>query len=337
MSEDEYKPPYKITPRIITLIEQIGEMLGALSGSANTDDLRLRRIHRIQTIHGSLAIEGNTLTEEQISTILDGKPVIAPPREVQEVRNTIKAYDEFQNWHPEQQKDLLKAHEMLMLGLLDAPGHYRSMGVGVGGAGGMVHVAPPPGRVPELMGNLLGWLGETDEHALIKSCIFHYEFEFVHPFEDGNGRMGRLWQTLILLQWNPLFSQIPVESMVYARQQEYYNAIAESTKAAESTPFVEFMLQTIREKIEASIEETHQVAHQVAHQVGVLLPVLLGEMSRSELMRIMALKDRVNFKRIYLDPALADGLIEMTIPNKPNSRLQKYRLTEKGRKFLESQ
>ena len=337
MSENEYKPPYKITPKIITLIEQIGEMLGSLSLSANSDDLRLRRIHRIQTIHGSLAIEGNTLTEEQISTILDGKPVIAPPREVQEVRNAIKAYDEFQRWHPEQQKDLLTAHETLMLGLLDAPGHYRLEGVGVGGAGGLVHVAPPPGLVPELMGTLLGWLGETEEHALIKSCVFHYEFEFIHPFADGNGRMGRLWQTLVLSQWNPIFSQIPVESMVYARQQEYYTAIAESTKAAESTPFVEFMLQMILERIISSAEETHQVTHQVAHQVEVLLPALVGEMSRSELMQVMALKDRVNFKRIYLDPALADGLIEMTIPDKPNSRLQKYRLTEKGRTFLENE
>jgi Fic family protein len=332
MSENEYAPPYKITPKIITLIEQIGEMLGTLSLSADLENLRLRRIHRIQTIHGSLAIEGNTLSEEQISTILDGKPVIAPPREVQEVRNAIKAYDEFQNWHPEQQADLLKAHETLMLGLLDAPGHYRLEGVGVGGAGGIVHVAPPPGRVPELMGSLLGWLGKTEEHALIKSCVFHYEFEFIHPFADGNGRMGRLWQTLILSRWNPLFSQIPVESMVYARQQEYYNAIAESTQAAESTPFVEFMLRTILERIISSDRETHQVTH----QVEILLSALVDEMSRGELMRKLELKDRVNFKRIYLDPALADGLIEMTIPDKPNSRLQKYRLTEKGRKYLEN-
>ena len=337
MSENEYKPPYKITPKMITRIEQIGELLGLLSLSANVENLRLRRIHRIQTIHGSLAIEGNSLTEEQISTILDGKPVIAPPREVQEVRNAIKAYDEFQRWHPEQQKDLLKAHETLMLGLLDAPGHYRSSGVGVGGAGGLVHVAPSPGRVPELMANLLGWLGETEEHALIKSCVFHYEFEFIHPFADGNGRMGRLWQTLVLSRWNPLFSQIPVESMVYAHQQEYYAAIAESMKTAESTPFVEFMLQMILERIISFAEEIHQVAHQVTHQVEVLLPALVGEMSRSELMQVMGLKDRVNFKRIYLDPALADGLIEMTIPDKPNSRLQKYRLTAKGRTFLENQ
>ena len=249
MSEDAYMPPYTITPTMIGLIEQIGEALGVFALSVDEEDLRLRRIHRIQTIHGSLAIEGNTLSEEQISAILDGKPVIAPPREVQEVRNAIKAYDEFQNWNPVRQSDLLKAHETLMLGLLDAPGHYRSVGVGVGGAGGMVHVAPQPGRVPELMADLLGWLGETREHALIKSCVFHHEFEFIHPFEDGNGRMGRLWQTLILSQWNPLLARIPVENMVYAHQQDYYAAIAESTKAAESTPFVEFMLQVIEDTL----------------------------------------------------------------------------------------
>lgn len=249
MSKIEYAPPYRITPTIITLIEQIGEALGVFALSADAEDLRLRRIHRIQTIHGSLAIEGNTLSEEQISTILDGKPVIAPLREVQEVRNAINAYEGFQSWNPILQSDLLKAHETLMLGLLDAPGHYRSSGVGVGGSGGIVHVAPPAGRVPELMSDLLGWLGRTDKHALIKSCVFHYEFEFIHPFADGNGRMGRLWQTLILSQWNPLLAQIPVENMVYAYQQDYYSAIAESTKAAESTPFIEFMLQVIEDAL----------------------------------------------------------------------------------------
>jgi Fic family protein len=331
-----YAPPYKITPKIITLIEQIGEMLGTLSLSADVENLRLRRIHRIQTIHGSLAIEGNTLTEEQISTILDGKPVIAPPREVQEVRNAIKAYDEFQSWHPEQQKDLLKAHETLMLGLLDAPGHYRLGGVGVGGAGGLVHVAPPPGLVPELMGNLLGWLGNTEEHALIKSCVFHYEFEFIHPFSDGNGRMGRLWQTLVLSQWNSIFSQIPVESMVYARQQEYYNAIAESTKAAESTPFIEFMLQTILERIISSDRETEQVTEQVAEQVNALIRALKNEeLGTRALMAALKLKHRPTFVYDYLQPSLLSGLVEMTQPDSPKSPTQKYRLAEKGRKFLE--
>lgn len=253
MTEKTYLPKYTITPKIITLIEKIGESLGVFSVRANAEDLRLRRIHRIQTIHGSLAIEGNTLNEEQISTILDGKPVVAPPREVQEVRNAIKVYEELLNWDPARQSDLLSAHKILMLGLLDAPGHYRLGGVGVGGAEGIVHVAPPAGRVPELMADLLAWLGNTQEHALIKSCVFHYEFEFIHPFADGNGRIGRLWQSLILSQWNPLFAHVPIENMVYAHQKEYYSAINKSTNMAESTPFIEFMLQIIENTLTKSV------------------------------------------------------------------------------------
>jgi Fic family protein len=332
-----YKPPYKITPKIITLIEQIGEVLGVLALDSDVQDLRLRRVHRIQTIRGSLAIEGNTLSEDQISTILDGKPVVAPLREVQEVRNAIKAYDEFHRWNPTLQRDLLKAHETLMLGLLDAPGHFRSSGVGVGSAEGIVHIAPPAERVPELMGDLFEWLGASGEHALVKSCVFHYEFEFIHPFADGNGRVGRLWQTLILSRWNPLFAQIPIESMVYAHQQDYYSAIAQSTKEAESTPFVEFMLQVILEKAMECSRETPQVDPQVTPQVERLLPVLAGEMSRAELVLELGLKDRMHVSNEYLKPALEARLIEMTVPDKPNSRLQKYRLTEKGRKFLENQ
>ncbi len=330
------KPPYSITPKMITLIEQIGEALGTLSMRAETEDLRLRRIYRIQTIHGSLAIEGNTLTEEQISTILDGKPVMAPPREVQEVRNAIKAYDEFQNWNPARQGDLLHAHEILMLGLLDAPGHYRRAGVGVGGAGGLVHVAPPPGRVPELMGNLLEWLEKTEEHALIKSCVFHYEFEFIHPFSDGNGRMGRLWQTLILSQWNPLFAQLPVESLIYAHQQDYYNAIAESTKAAESTPFIEFMLQMLFERMVRK-QLTPEVAPEVTPEVARMMNILHGAMTRVQIMEVLGLKDEKHFRTAYQQAGIVAGLIEMTLPDKPNSRLQKYRLTPAGLQFQQNQ
>ncbi len=330
-----YQPPYTITPAIITLIEQIGEALGKLSLLDKSQDLRLRRIHRIQTIHGSLAIEGNTLTEEQISTILDGKPVVAPPREVQEVRNAIKAYDAFQAWNPASKTDLLKAHEILMTGLLDAPGQYRTSSVGVGGSGGIVHVAPPAKRVPELMANLLGWLKTTDQHALIKSCVFHYEFEFIHPFIDGNGRLGRLWQTLILNRWNSLFADIPVESIVYAHQQEYYTAIAKSSKDGQSTVFITFMLEMIWDKIQSFRDATPQVAPQDAPQVKKLFQVLIGEMSREEILSALGLKDRKSMTERYLRPALAAGLIEMTIPDKPNSRNQKYRLTTKGKQFME--
>ena len=329
------KPPYQITPRIVTLIEQIGEALGAHVTTIN--DLRLRKIHRIQTIHGSLAIEGNTLTEEQISTLLEGRSVVAPPREIQEVRNAIKAYDEFQTWHPEQQNDLLKAHAILMRGLVDDPGHYRRGGVGVGGASGLVHLAPPPTRVPELMSNLLEWLAKTDEHALIKSSVFHYEFEFIHPFSDGNGRMGRLWQTLILSKWNPLFAQLPVENVVYARQQTYYAAIAESTKLGQSTPFIEFMLQTILEQMTKK-QETDQVTDQLTDQVKNLLQIVESNKSysRVELMEKLSLKHRVNFYENHLRPVIELGIMEMTIPDKPNSRLQKYRLTPIGLKIKQS-
>ena len=334
-----YQPPYTITPAILTDVARICEALGRLSLIAEMQDLRLRRINRIRTLRGSLAIEGNTLSEEQISTILDGKPVIAPPREVQEVRNAIKAYDQYPHWNPASKVDLLKAHEIMCTGLLDAPGRYRTGGVGVMGPTEVLHVAPPPGRIPELMGGLLGWLKTTDEHALISSCVFHYEFEFIHPFEDGNGRLGRLWQTLILTRWNPLFMNIPIESMVYTHQNDYYQAIAQSSKEGESTAFIEFMLKTILEKIIDSGDETDHVTDHVSDQVNGLLSAFASSRagracSAAELMAVLGLSHRPTFRQNYLHPALEAGLIEMTIPDKPRSRNQKYRLTVRGRELL---
>ena len=235
-------PPYTITSHILALAERIGEAIGRTEEAALSTDLRLRRLNRIRTIRGSLAIEGNTLTEEQVSTILDGKPVVAPLREIQEVRNAINAYDQYLRWDPARETDLLKAHEVLMVGLLDAPGHYRPGGVAVTGAGEVHHIGPPADRVSHLMSDLLLWLGSTTDHPLITSSVFHYEFEFIHPFEDGNGRMGRLWQTLILTRWKPLFADVPVESLSHARQDEYYEAIRASSAKGESTPFIAFML-----------------------------------------------------------------------------------------------
>ena len=328
-----YQPPYTITPAIVTLVEQIGEAIGRLSVITDTQDLRLRRINRIRTLRGSLAIEGNTLNEEQISTILDGKPVVAPPRQVQEVRNAIKAYDQYPNWNPASEADLLEAHAIMTVGLLDAPGHYRSGGVSVAGPTEVLHVAPPARRVPELMGDLLGWLKDTDEHALIKSCVFHYEFEFIHPFADGNGRLGRLWQTAILTGWNKPFADIPCESLIYARQNAYYDAIAQSSKEGQSTAFISFMLQTIFEKIketgDLTDQDSDQVTDQVTDQVKKLLAAfetLLGKTySASELMDAVGLSHRPTFRKTYLPPALSAGLVEMTIPDKPKSRNQKYR------------
>lgn len=327
-----YQPPYTITSAIIRLVAEISETIGRLSALTDTiKALRLRRINRIRTIRGSLAIEGNTLSEEQITAILDGKRVIAPPREIQEVRNAISAYELFEKWRPAAEKELLQAHRILMAGLIDEAGLYRSGGVGVLAGGQVIHMAPPANRVPKLMHDLLRWLGTSDQHPLINSSVFHYEFEFVHPFTDGNGRMGRLWQTLILTRWNPLFAHLPVESLVHAHQSEYYNALKDSTKRTDSAPFIEFMLRMIRDAVTSV---TPQVAPQVTPQVKRLMEVLDGEMSREELQNALGLQDRKSFRERYLKPALADGLIEMTMPEKPNSRLQKYRLTDKGGHWL---
>lgn len=328
----KYQPPYTISPEILNRVAAISEAVGrltVLTDKART--LRLRRINRIRTIHGSLAIEGNTLSETQITAILEGKRVIAPPREVQEVKNALAAYDLFGTWKPEAEKDLLEAHRMLMSGLIDEAGLYRHGGVGVMAGQQVIHMAPPADRVPQLMGDLFGWLAAADVHPLIASSVFHYELEFIHPFADGNGRMGRLWQSLILAHWNPLFADIPVESLIFEHQAEYYQSIKESTQKTDSAPFITFMLRMILDTVTTTAP---QVSPQVTPQVGELLAAIQGEMGREALQSALGLSDRKSFRERYLKPALVDGLVEMTIPDKPNSRLQKYRLTDKGRQWL---
>jgi len=330
--KSSYQPPYTITPEILNRVAAISEAVGRLT--VLTDQaraLRLRRINRIRTIHGSLAIEGNSLSEAQITAILEGKHVIAPPREVQEVKNALAAYDRFETWKPETEKDLLEAHRILMSGLIDEAGIYRRGGVGVMAGQQVIHMAPPADRLPQLMADLFNWLVATDAHPLIASSVFHYEFEFIHPFADGNGRMGRLWQSLILARWNPLFADIPVESLIFEHQAEYYHAIQESTRQTDSAPFIAFMLRMILDTVTVS---TPQVSPQVSPQVGELLAAIRGEMGREALQSALGLSDRKSFRERYLKPALVNGLIEMTIPDKPNSRLQKYRLTDKGRQWL---
>ena len=324
-------PPYTITSHILALAERIGEAIGRAEEAAVSTDLRLRRINRIRTIHGSLAIEGNTLSEEQVSTILDGKPVVAPLREIQEARNAIKAYEQYPQWEPASETDLLSAHEVLMTALVDAPGHYRRGGVAVTGAGEVHHIGPPADRVPRLMSDLLAWLGSTSEHPLIASSVFHYEFQFIHPFEDGNGRMGRLWQTLILTRWKPLFTDVPVESLIHARQGEYYEAIRASSAKGESTPFIAFMLETILEAIRVT-RTSDQVGDQVSDQVARLLAALQdGAKSATELMASLKLSHRPTFRNNYIRPALSAGLVEMTRPESPTAKNQRYRLTARGR------
>jgi Uncharacterized conserved protein len=239
-----YIPPYKITPKIIDLISRISEAVGSFYAR---EELRLHRINRIKTIQGSLAIEGNTLTTDQITAILDGKPVIAPLNEIQEIRNAIKAYELLDELNPIDTDDLLKAHLTMEAGLIDDAGHFRTRGVGVASGDEIIHYAPPADQVPHLIKDLLDWLSGTEEHPLIKSSVFHYEFEFIHPFSDGNGRVGRLWQTLILGRWRPVFKNLPVENLIYKYRREYYHAIAAGGGESGCTPFIEFILSVIDE------------------------------------------------------------------------------------------
>ena len=213
--------------------------------------MRLRKANRIKTIHSSLAIEGNTLSEDEVRDILDGKNVVAPIKQIQEVKNAIKTYELYSSLDAFKEKDLLKAHGVMMQALVDNAGNYRRGGVGVYGEKGLVHLAPPADKVPILMRDLFNWLKHSNDHLLIRSCVFHFEFEFIHPFIDGNGRMGRLWQSLILGKLHPLFEHLPVENMVYSNQQQYYDAIKESAKAVQSGPFIDFMLGEINNTLKA--------------------------------------------------------------------------------------
>lgn len=241
-----YTPPFSITPQAINLIAEISAMMERFALRMEQDDaLLLRKINRIKTIQGSLAIEGNTLTESQITDIIDGKHVVAPIREIQEVRNAIKTYNLYSQFDPYSVKDLLKAHGVMMEALTDDAGHFRKGGVGVFAGTKAIHIAPQAHRVPTLIAELFEWLRKAPDHLLIKSCVFHYEFEFIHPFSDGNGRTGRLWQSLILGKLHPAFEHLPIENMVYANQQGYYNAINLSTKKSDSGVFIDFMLEEI--------------------------------------------------------------------------------------------
>ena len=241
-----YKPPFTVSAKAINLIAMISSQLERYAIRMEQEDtLRLRRANRIKTIHSSLAIEGNTLSESEVQAVLEGKKVVAPLKEIQEVKNAIKTYELYPKLNPFSIQDLLLAHGTMMSGLVDEAGMFRKGGVGVFDGDKPIHIAPPADRVRDLMSDLFGWLENADDHLLIRSCVFHYEFEFIHPFADGNGRIGRLWQSLILGRLNPIFEHLPVENMVYSNQQAYYHAINRSSDLGDSGPFIDFMLEEI--------------------------------------------------------------------------------------------
>lgn len=263
-----YEPPFKITSQIIDLISQISEAVGEINSLENSPrHLELRKENRIKTIHSSLAIENNSLSLEQITAIIEGKRVLGSPNEIQEVKNALQAYELLLTLNPYEEKDLLKAHKLMMADLVERNGKYRKDGVGIFDGNQVVHLAPPADRVPFLMSDLFEWLKNSDVHPLIKSCVFHYEFEFIHPFQDGNGRMGRLWQTVILKEWKSVFAWLPIETLIKENQVEYYNALNSSDSDANSTNFTVFMLQTILRTIKEIIETEKKITLKITVKI----------------------------------------------------------------------
>ena len=243
-------PPYQITPEILKLITSVSEKIGQINAKfLDKPSPKLRKENRIKTIHSSLSIEGNTLTEEQITALIENKRIIGPEKDVNEVLNAIQVYNQLGGVNPNNVKSFLSAHEILMKGLVPDNGKFRNKGVGIMAGNKIAHMAPPADNVPHLMNDLFAYLKTSKEITLIKSCVFHYEMEFIHPFADGNGRMGRLWQTLILMNEYPLFEFIPFENIIHKTQRDYYHALSKSDKAGNSTPFIEYMLEVINDAL----------------------------------------------------------------------------------------
>ncbi len=338
----DYQPPFLITGRLTSLLAEICEQIGRITvlqkGALSP---RLRRENRIRTIHSSLAIEQNTLSLDQVTAILDGKRILGNPVEIKEVLNAYEAYELMLALDPSSIEDLLKAHRLMMKGLIPENGQFRSGSVGVFSKDVLIHLAPPASLVPEHMRNLFAWYQESDLHPLIKSAVFHYEFEFIHPFADGNGRMGRLWHTLLLGRWKEIFFWLPVEELIRERQQDYYDALGTADKEADSAGFAELMLEIFRDSLKnlsAKEHSTDQVTAPDSDQVSVpvsernhspverLLSALGNDtLPAAEIMARLGLSHKATFRKNYLTPALEQKRIERTIPDKPNSRNQQYR------------
>ncbi|WP_317416142.1 Fic family protein [Thermophilibacter provencensis] len=303
-----YEPPFERTPEIDNLCMEIAELVGMLHPSSGLGTSpTLHRELRIRTIRSSLMIEGNTLSEEAVTAIMDGKRVLGPARDILEVENAKRAYELIDSLDPLSLDDLLRVHRVMMDGLIEHAGCFRSGDVGVFDGDTLIHAGTPANYVPQVMANLFEWLAETDLHPLLVSCVFHYEFEFIHPFADGNGRTGRLWHTLLLSRWRPALAWLPVESVIRERQQGYYRALAESNAADSSERFVTFMLQVIRDALlPFSLPETQResrvrqaLAYFSTHPKGTIaeLAALLGCSRRSTERLVASLRQEGKLRR----------------------------------------
>ena len=322
-----YVPPFSITDEMLNITIAVSEKLGQLTNVNGLDNLpRLRRVNRLMSIQSSLAIENNTLSLRQVTDVINGKLVVGPQDDITAVQNAFEAYGKLDETDAFSLADLLSVHTVMMKGLVTNAGKLRTGGVGVfDSTGKIVHIAPPPEMVRQLLTQLFDWVKTSQTNMLIRSCVFHYEFEFIHPFADGNGRMGRLWQTALLTRWNPLFKWIPVESIIKDNQQEYYQAIRQSTSIGNSNPFILFMLKVIYQAIcRIQADADSHLARANGNLLRLLDAMETYPMSAAEIMARLNMKSVNSFRKNYLTPALQAGLIAMTVPDKPTSRNQRY-------------
>lgn len=280
------KPPYQNTHTILTRIALISEKIGAIKAYfLEKPSPQLRKQNKIKTIHSSLKIEGNTLTQEQITALIENKLVIGPQKDIKEVLNAIKVYDQLALFDPFSSKSFLSAHKLLLDGLIEKPGKFRNQNVGIFHGTIVAHIAPPPGNVPSLMMDLFTYLKSKDEMTLIKSCVFHYETEFIHPFLDGNGRMGRLWQTVILMNEYPVFEYLPFETLISHTQKEYYEVLSNCDKKGDSTEFIEYMLNIIDSSLGELLNQTNKLVSDI-ERIEYFISIGKSEFARKDYMSV---------------------------------------------------
>ena len=324
---DGYEPPFKLTNTILGYVGSISEKVGKLNAYRNLETRpRLRRNNRIKSVHSSLKIEANSLSEGSVRAVLDNRAVIGPAKEIQEVRNAFAAYDMLETTDPYSVEDLKKLHGVMTYLTVEESGVFRKGAEGVFDGDRCIFMAPPPEMVPELIAGLFQWMRENRHilHPLVLSSVFHYEFVFIHPFSDGNGRMARLWQTLLLSSWDPMFAYIPIESQIEKFQEDYYAAIALCNASGNSTAFIEFMLGRIDEILQKMLSDN--TGDELSSYVQKLISVMEYDIpySANDLLRLLDLRSKEALRKNYVVPALSAGLIEMSTPDKPTSKNQKY-------------
>jgi Fic family protein len=315
------KPLYDITNRILFLYGQITEALGSCKSLLLVKpEARLRKQNRIKTIHSSLAIEGNTLDIEHVTALIENTRVVGPQKDILEIQNAVRAYDQLAEFDPYAAKDFLKAHKVLMDGLVESAGHYRKKHVGILKGSEVQHVAPGYAMVPGLMKDLFGYIKTDTDIDIIKSCVFHYEMEFIHPFEDGNGRLGRFWQTRLLMEVNPIFEYVPIEETIKNNQEHYYKTLAEADHTGKSTIFIEFMLETINKTLRRTIDESNPGTIGYEKRTEFALAALTGWFDRKDYMKINKGISTATASR-DLKQLLLEGKIEST----GEGRMTKYK------------